>query len=276
MPELPEVEIVRRSMADLITGKTIKRIEVLYPRIVRTPSDVEEFKLLLVNQTLDAILRKGKYLLFKFSDVTLVSHLRMEGKYIYNDRRSLVYSKHTHVIFIFTDNSELLYNDVRKFGTMDAIWNNNIDNFPNFTKLGQEPIDPNFDVQRFTKEIKKKNAPIKQVLLNQDIVCGLGNIYVDDSLAMSGIHPLRKANSLTIQEIDRLIESMNNVLNEAIIRGGSSIRTFESIYGKGSMQDHLIVYGRADKPCIYCGTTIKKIKVGGRGTHYCPKCQELK
>ncbi len=276
MPELPEVEIVRRSLLELITGKTIKKIEVLYPRIIKTPADVNEFKLLLEGQTLDTILRRGKYLLFKFNDVTLVSHLRMEGKYIYKDLRSLKYDKHTHVIFIFTDNSELQYNDVRKFGTMDAIWNKNVDKFSNLTRLGQEPIDPNFDIIRFTEEIKNKNVPIKQILLNQNIVSGLGNIYVDDSLAMSSIHPLRIANSLTIEEIKKLTKSMKDVLNEAISRGGSSIRTFESVYGRGSMQDHLIVYGRADEPCIYCGTPIKKIRVCGRGTHYCPECQKFK
>lgn len=276
MPELPEVEIVRRSLESLIVGKTIKSIEVLYTRIIRTPSDVDQFKLLLEGQTLGAIGRKGKYLLFNFDSVTLVSHLRMEGKYIYKDKRSTVYDKHTHIIFVFTDNTELQYNDVRKFGTMDAIWTKNVDEFPNLRKLGQEPIDPNFDTKRFIKEIKNRKAPIKQVLLSQEVVCGLGNIYVDESLAISGIHPLRIANSLTIEEIEKLISSMKNLLSEAIKKGGSSIRTFESISGKGSMQDFLTVYGRVGEPCKYCGTPIKKIRISGRGTHFCPSCQSIK
>jgi len=273
MPELPEVETVRRSLGALIIGKTIQSIDVLYSRIIRTPSDVQEFKSLLEGQTINAIKRKGKYLLFEFGTVTLISHLRMEGKYIYINNGTKTYDKHTHIIFNFTDNSELIYNDVRKFGTMDVVENYKINHFSPLLKLGQEPIDPDFDKDRFSNELKQKKAPIKQVLLSQEIVCGLGNIYVDDSLAMSHIHPLRQANSLTEEEINKLSASMKTILIKAIENGGSSIKSFESIYGRGSMQDHLIVYGKTGRPCIYCGTTIVKIRICGRGTHYCPSCQ---
>ncbi|MGD9677555.1 MAG: DNA-formamidopyrimidine glycosylase [Vulcanibacillus sp.] len=273
MPELPEVETVRRSLEVLIIGKTVQTIDVLYSRIIRTPLDVQEFKSLLEGQTIKAMKRKGKYLLFEFSKVTLISHLRMEGKYIYINNGIRTHDRHTHIVFNFTDNSKLIYNDVRKFGTMDVVENSKINYFSPLIKLGQEPIDLDFDKIRFSNELKQRKAPIKQVLLSQELVCGLGNIYVDDSLAMSHIHPLRKANSLTDEEINRLVASMKTILVKAIENGGSSIKSFESIYGRGSMQEHLIVYGKTGKPCIYCGTPIVKIRICGRGTHYCPSCQ---
>lgn len=274
MPELPEVETVRRSLEKLVKDKTIDNIEIYYPRIIRTPADTEEFKLLLEGQTIRSIGRRGKYLLFYTDELTLISHLRMEGKYIFEDNKHNQYDKHTHIVFNFTDGSILQYRDVRKFGTMDVVPRGKEKEFNSVKKLGQEPIDPNFDSEFFISQIQSKKAPIKQILLNQEIVSGLGNIYVDDTLAMSKVHPLRTGNSLTIVELNRIICVMKIVLEKAIEQGGSSIRTFESIYGKGSMQDHLIVYGRTGKPCYTCGTPIEKIKVGGRGTHFCPSCQK--
>jgi len=162
---------------------------------------------------------------------------------------------------------------VRKFGTMDVLPLGQEIEFPSLKKLGQEPIDPDFDIEKFNKILSSRNAPIKQLLLNQEVISGLGNIYVDDSLAISKIHPLRSGKSLSNQEIKNLVQAMRTVLLNAIEKGGSSIRSFESLYGRGSMQDHLIVYGRIGQACKFCGTPIEKIKVSGRGTHYCPNCQ---
>lgn len=277
MPELPEVEIVRTILSEQVIGKTIDDIKITYPKIIRTPADSEQFKLLLVGKRLDAINRRGKYLLFVFDDITLVSHLRMEGKYLYLDQEASLdpVNKHTHVIFSFTDGSELHYQDVRKFGTMDLVWNQELANFPALTKLGQEPISEDFDAEDFAKRLLGRSCTIKQALLNQEIVSGLGNIYVDDSLAKSGISPLKPARDLTATEIQRLVPAMREILEEAIRYGGSTIKSFETIYGKGSMQDHLLVYGQTGKPCFRCGTPIEKIKLAGRGTHYCPSCQRL-
>ena len=277
MPELPEVEIVRTILSEQIIGKTIDDIKITYPKIIRTPADSEQFKLLLIGKRLDAINRRGKYLLFVFDDITLVSHLRMEGKYLYLDQEASLnlVNKHTHVIFSFTDGTELHYQDVRKFGTMDLVWNQELANFPALAKLGQEPIAEDFDAEDFAKRLQGRSCTIKQALLNQEIVSGLGNIYVDDSLAKSGISPLKPARDLTAAEIQRLVPTMREILEEAIRYGGSTIKSFETIYGKGSMQDHLLVYGQTGKPCFRCGTPIEKIKLAGRGTHYCPSCQRL-
>lgn len=274
MPELPEVETVRRTLEQLVLGKTIKDIGILYSRIIRTPADSEQFKILLKGQTLQSLARRGKYLLFYFDDVVMISHLRMEGKYVFVEDSDSPYDKHIHIIFHFTDGTSLRYRDVRKFGTMDVIPLGMEEAFPALQKQGQEPIDPNFDKELFKKEVQSRKAPIKQILLNQEIVSGLGNIYVDDSLAISKIHPTRLGNSLTNEEIDRLVVAMKDVLLKAIEYGGSSIRSFESLYGRGSMQDHLIVYGKQGRPCVFCGTPIEKIRVAGRGTHYCPDCQK--
>ncbi|MFV9511177.1 DNA-formamidopyrimidine glycosylase [Tepidibacillus sp. LV47] len=274
MPELPEVETVRRGLELVLIGKVIKEVQVFYPKIIRSLQDMEQFKFLLIGQTIRSIGRRGKYLLFYFTDYTLISHLRMEGKYIYTEKPNEPYDQHHHVIFSFTDGTELRYRDVRKFGTMDLVKRGNEMSFKGIKKLGQEPIDPHFDPERFKQQVRQRSAPIKQILLNQEIVSGLGNIYVDDSLALSKIHPLRQGKSLTDQEISTLIKSMKQVLEKAIEKGGSTIRSFETIYGKGSMQDHLLVYGRTGKPCLFCGTSIQKIKVAGRGTHFCPNCQK--
>lgn len=277
MPELPEVEIVKNILTELVVGKTISEIEIIYPKIIRTPSDPNKFKSLLEGERLARIDRKGKYLLFIFNNITLVSHLRMEGKYLYKKpaEAEQPYDKHTHVVFTNTDGSQLRYHDVRKFGTMDLVENNELANFPALAKLGPEPLDPNFNIAEFAEQLSRRRSSIKQVLLNQEIVSGLGNIYVDDSLAKSMIHPSRPANSLTNQEIELLAKAMRTVLDKAITYGGSSIKSFETIYGKGSMQDHLLVYGQTGQPCFQCSTTIEKIRVAGRGTHFCPNCQKL-
>lgn len=277
MPELPEVEIVKNTLKELVVGKTIRDIDIIYPKIIRTPSDTNKFVLLLVGKELVTIDRKGKYLLFIFDDITLVSHLRMEGKYLYKTKSESkqAYDKHTHIVFTYTDGSQLRYHDVRKFGTIDLVWNYDLINFPALVNLGQEPINQNFNIDEFSEKLSRRGASIKQVLLNQEVVSGLGNIYVDDSLAKSMINPCKPANALSKQEIERLAEAMREVLHKAIEYGGSTIKSFETIYGKGSMQEHLIVYGRTGEPCFRCGTAIEKIRVAGRGTHFCPNCQKL-
>lgn len=275
MPELPEVETVRRALDRLLKGKIVKDIDIYYPGIIRTPNDTQLFKLSLIGETINKVDRRGKYLLFAFDTITLISHLRMEGKYLFKNEEILIKDKHVHVVFTFTDSSQLQYKDVRKFGTMDIVEKGQEEIFPSIKKLGQEPIDLNFDIKLFKAQVNSKKTPIKSVLLNQEIVSGLGNIYADEVLAISKINPLRTGNTITAVEISKIFESMKVVLNEAIKRGGSTVRTYESVNGKGSMQNYLIVYGRTGEACKYCGKPIEKIKVAGRGTHYCPNCQRL-
>jgi len=275
MPELPEVETVRRALQETVVGKTIQNVEVFYPRILRNLSTEHIFRLLVSGQLIRKIGRKGKYLIFYMDSVTLISHLRMEGKYIYSEKPYTQYDKHVHVIFHFTDGTKLLYHDVRKFGTMDVVARGNENQIKGFNSLGQEPIAADFSIELFTEQVQSRKEAIKQILLNQEIICGLGNIYVDESLAISKLHPIRTGDSLSESEIKLLVENIQELLLKAIELGGSSVKSFESAHGKGSMQEHLIVYGKKDQPCSFCGTAIEKIKVGGRGTHFCPNCQQL-
>ncbi len=275
MPELPEVETIRRGLIPLVVGKTIKSVEVLCNRIIRTPDEPALFIMELAGETIHDIGRKGKHLLFELDHWTLVSHLRMEGKYSVV-KQGEPYDKHTHVMFHFTDGTDLRYHDVRKFGTMDLIPKGHYNLVNAIAEMGPEPIDPAFTVQQLKERIKGRKTAIKVVLLNQQVVSGLGNIYVDEALALSHIHPLRTVDSLKKKEIDKLFDAMRSVLQKGIDLGGATIRTYVNSLGKqGLMQEDLYVYGMTGEPCKFCSTLIEKIVVGGRGTHYCPKCQKV-
>ncbi|WAA10178.1 DNA-formamidopyrimidine glycosylase [Fervidibacillus albus] len=275
MPELPEVETIRRTLQTVVIGKTIDQVHVFWPNIIKEPADSEEFSLMLKGQTCRNVLRKGKFLIFHFDDLALVSHLRMEGKYILFPKDEPMDS-HTHVVFRFTDDTELHYRDVRKFGTMHIFpIGTEFDHLP-LSKLGPEVFDPEFSNGYFSSVLKKTTRKIKPVLLDQTIVSGLGNIYVDEALFRASIHPERFAHSLTKLESNRLRKEMIRLLQEAVEKGGSTIRTYINSQGKiGTFQFELQVYGKEKTPCIRCGTEIQKTKVGGRGTHYCPTCQKL-
>ncbi len=273
MPELPEVETVVRTLKKLVIGKTISRVSVLLARIVRRPDDVEEFKAQLVGQTIRSIERRAKFIKFILDRDVLVSHLRMEGRYgLYAAQDEL--EKHTHVIFHFTDGTELRYRDVRQFGTMDLFpIGEELAREP-LAKLGPEPLDPGFTPDVFWGMLQGRTTKIKPLLLNQSFLVGLGNIYVDEALFRARIHPERPANQLTPREAVRLHESIVATLNEAIAQGGSSIKSYVNGQGEmGMFQQSLNVYGRKGEPCPVCATPIVRFVVGGRGTHICPSCQ---
>jgi formamidopyrimidine-DNA glycosylase len=276
MPELPEVETVRRGLEALIIGKTIDRVTVNLGRIIRRPDDVEEFKLILQGLTIDKVARRGKHLLIEAGDITLVSHLRMEGRYgLYASDDPV--EKHTHVIFHFTDGTELRYKDVRQFGTMDIVPRGDFSALPGLVTLGPEPLDEWFTVDVLRDQIKKRRSgKMKALLLDQSFVAGLGNIYVDEVLFASGIHPEASVTDLTDEQIVRLRDSIVEVLEQSVRLGGSSIKSYVNGYGQeGGMQHQLRVYGQENKPCPRCGTLIEKTRVAGRGTHVCPACQPL-
>lgn len=275
MPELPEVETIRRTLENLVIGKTIERVQVDWPNIIREPADPLAFRMMVEGQTIRQIRRKGKFLLFYLDELTLVSHLRMEGKYVLQ-RKGEPVDKHTHVVFAFSDDTELRYRDVRKFGTMHLVPTGLEFDRPPLSKLGPEPFDKEFTVGYFTKALAKTSRKIKAVLLDQTVVSGLGNIYVDEALFRAKIHPERLARSLTKGEIARLRKEIIKTLSEAVEKGGSTIRTYMNSQGQiGMFQLELKVYGQEGKPCQRCGIQIEKIKVGGRGTHFCPKCQKI-
>jgi formamidopyrimidine-DNA glycosylase len=274
MPELPEVENVRRNLEALVVGKTIESVEVRLPRIIRTPDDVVRFCIELSGKVITGVGRRGKYLLFSVPPYTLVSHLRMEGRYGLLHKGDLL-EPHTHVIFHFTDGDELRYRDVRQFGTMDLITSEN--DWPaGFRKLGPEPLDESFTAIDLYQTLHRRKAPVKALLLDQTCIAGLGNIYVDESLFMARIHPERSGNSLSEAEVDILLVQIREVIRRAIAAGGSSIRSYVDGYGRhGGFQMELNVYGRTGQPCVNCGMPIEKTRVAGRGTHYCSNCQQL-
>ncbi len=270
MPELPEVETVRRTLQTLVIGKKIASVEVRWGKIIKLPDDVEQFCTLLQGETIQDVQRRGKFLKIITDNFTLVSHLRMEGRYSIHAHGDEI-NKHTHIIFHFTDSTELRYSDVRKFGTMHLFSKGEEEKELPLSKLGPEP----FVITK--EELKTKlssTRKIKAVLLDQTVVVGLGNIYVDEVLFRAKLHPERLANTVNDAEVYLLFEQIVIVLTEAIEKGGSTIRSYVNSAGEsGSFQVELFVYGRAGEECKECGTVILKSKVAGRGTHFCGVCQ---
>lgn len=277
MPELPEVETVRKGLERLVVGKTIDTVTVLWPRIIELP-EVPLFQAFLSGQEIIGVQRRGKFLILKLTDFDLVSHLRMEGKYEYfPSAQTAIQDKHTHVIFQMQDGSQLQYRDVRKFGRMALVPKNQSSKYKGIQQLGPEPLSHDFDKIAFQEALKKKTMAIKPLLLNQKIVVGLGNIYVDEALWLASIHPERLASSLTERETSLLYESIIAVLGQAVEAGGTTIRTYANALGEaGTFQVSLQVYGQTGQPCTRCQTPIQKIKVAQRGTHFCPTCQKIK
>ncbi|MDP4085348.1 MAG: DNA-formamidopyrimidine glycosylase [Bacillota bacterium] len=274
MPEMPEVETVRKTLKNLILNKQINDITVHWPKIIKIPPEFEQFIDALKGETIVDIGRRGKFLIIYTEHYALVSHLRMEGKYrlVQNDEPV---DKHTHVIFHFTDKTDLRYNDVRKFGTMHLFKIGEEFREAPLCDLGPEPFSEEF-TEKYLKDIlAKTNRKIKIALLDQKLLVGLGNIYVDEALFRSRIHPERMASSLKPEEIKNLHGEIVKTLLEAVEKGGSTIRSYVNSQGEmGMFQLELYVYGRKGEECKWCGTPLVKIVVGGRGTHYCPNCQK--
>ncbi|MCR2821912.1 DNA-formamidopyrimidine glycosylase [Lederbergia panacisoli] len=273
MPELPEVEAVRRSLVELVAGHKILDVTVGWPKIIKSPEQYEQFQDALKGQTIHDVNRKGKFLIFLLDDYALVSHLRMEGNYSLHMKDDPI-DKHTHVIFRFTGGKELRYRDVRKFGTMHLFAKGSEWTVPPLSKLGPEPFADEFSFEYFKGKLMNTDRVIKAVLLDQSIVSGLGNIYVDEVLFRSGVHPERKAKTLTNEEVLTLREQAAATLKESINAGGSSVNTYMNSHGQsGTYQNQLKVYGRKEQECYRCGSLVQKTKVTGRGTHFCPNCQ---
>ena len=274
MPELPEVETVRRGLEKLILGKKISSVDISYPKMIKT--DFEQFQKELPGQVVESMDRRGKYLLFHLSDKILISHLRMEGKYFYYPNE-IPPRKHAHVFIHFEDGGTLVYEDVRKFGTMELLAPELLEAYFLSKKLGPEPRESDFDLKIFKQALKKTKKPIKSHLLDQTLVAGLGNIYVDEVLWRAKVHPSRLSNSLTAQEARKVHDETIKVLGEAVEKGGSTIRTYTNAFGEGgTMQEFHQVYDKTGQACSRCGAIIEKIQLGGRGTHFCPKCQRRK
>lgn len=271
---MPEVETVRRTLIPLIKGKTIKKVTLWYPKIVAT--DHEQFIHELPGKKIIGIDRYAKYLMIRLSDnLTIVSHLRMEGKY-HLTTPHVPKDKHDHVQFEFTDGTALRYNDVRKFGRMQLILTGTERQTTGIGKLGYEPNSKEFTAQYFIDRLKRKHKNIKNTLLDQTIVAGLGNIYVDECLWQSKIHPLSVANKIPVAKVKELRKNINETITIATEKRGTTVHTYLDANGNiGGYQKMLKVYGHEGEPCAFCGTKLEKIKVNGRGTTFCPHCQVI-
>jgi formamidopyrimidine-DNA glycosylase len=274
MPELPEVEIVRRSLNISTCDRQIMNSEILLERTIAT--DQAEFNSGLQNTKILHWHRHGKYLLAELSNTGWLGvHLRMTGKLLWCDR-SLEIHKHTRVRIYFADNQELRFNDQRTFGQM---WLVPAGSKPEAVisgvkKLGMEPFDPDFSSKYLLAKLAKSNRPIKNSLLDQTIVAGIGNIYADESLFLSNIHPESKSNQLTEAQLIKLAPAIQQVLSDGIAHGGTTFSDFEDIAGeKGNYIHSAWVFRRTGQECKVCGIAIARIKLGGRSTHFCPNCQ---
>lgn len=272
MPELPEVESVRRYLAKALENRTLVRIEPLFPGVFSVPKAGNSPQL---PSRFEEVGRKGKMLALRFEqDQVLLVHLRMTGRlYFPESRKCLV--PHTHVLFHFRDGSLLAYSDPRRFGRL--IWHvgNAPDDLPELRAMGPDALD--LALKDFLPLLGSRNRMIKPLLLDQSVLAGLGNIYVDETLFLAGIHPKQLCANLSKEKLTRLWEAIDQVLKQAIEVGGSTIRDFVGSSGEtGGYQDRHSVYGRGGLECVKCGGTLRRILVSQRGTTYCPGCQPLR
>ncbi len=273
MPELPEVETVKNVLIPIIKDRKILSIDVL--RMSTIHGDIDEFVNTLKGNTFLDLSRIGKFLIFHLSDdIVFISHLRMEGKYYEIDENE-PNSKYARVVFHLDNGHKLCYDDSRCFGMMKLSTESEYKNVKDIAQLGPEPFAIN-DVKYLLDRCKKSSLPIKSTLLDQTLMTGLGNIYADEVLFASKIHPLTPANKITKKNWEEIVKNSKEILNNAITAGGSTIKSYHP--GKdidGNFQTALKAYGKKGEPCVNCGSIMRFMKVNGRGTTYCPKCQKI-
>ena len=273
MPEKPEVITVVKSLKPKIIGKKITGCNIYWNNIIAYPT-TNEFKKEIINQKINDIKTRGKFIVIDLDDYSLLCHLRMEGKFFFRKVGDPL-NKHEHVELILDNSISFRFHDVRKFGKMYLIDKEDTYKVKPLSELGLEYDDKNLTKEYLYEKIHNKKLPIKTVLLDQSIITGIGNIYDDEILFMSGINPTRKANLITKNECDKIINNTRIVLDKAVSKGGTTIKSFTSSEGvHGLFQHELLVHGKEKEKCPNCGTTIEKIKIGGRGTYYCKKCQK--
>ncbi|MFT8742676.1 MAG: DNA-formamidopyrimidine glycosylase, partial [Lentilactobacillus hilgardii] len=271
---LPEVETVRRGLTELVAGSQIRTVDVLYPKMINLPP--EDFTNALKNQIIKKIDRRGKYLFIRINNgLTIVSHLRMEGKYDVEPEGTPL-SKHTHIVFHLTDGRQLRYNDTRKFGRMNLVDTGHELTVAGLKTIGPEPTERDLTLDYMRKIFGKSKKLVKPFLLDQSNIAGLGNIYADEVLWLSKINPKQPVNTLSVVELKLLRKSIIDEIKRAIDGHGTTVHSYSNAYGEaGNFQNHLNVYGRQGEPCLRCGTPIEKIKLAQRGTHFCPNCQVI-
>jgi len=275
MPELPEVETIRRDLLPHVVGRTVAgfRLSPGASRVIRDV-DPEVFARRLIGRRIDDLTRRGKYLLFRLegaqTPVYLAVHLRMTGSLLYRPPQADPADAYVRAVIALDDGSELRYADLRKLGQMWVVESPE----EAVGALGPEPLDAAFTAAKLRETLSQRRAPIKSVLLDQRAIAGLGNIYTDEALFAARIHPQRLANTLTEADVNRLHRAIRRVLNDALGNRGSSFRDYVDAAGReGTHQLRVKVFRRTGQPCYVCGTEIARIKVGGRSTHFCPHCQ---
>ena len=286
MPELPEIEIVKRSLFKMVNKAKIVNVKINNKNLRYKIPDTLSKK--LINEKILKISRRSKYLIFHFKNKLLLVHFGMSGKFLivrskdnkmfktsfYYDLNIL--AKHNHIYFVLNNGLVLIYNDVRRFGFFKLFENIKLKEIIYLKKLGPEPFSVLFCIKYVQKFIKNRKKNIKNLLMDQTFVSGLGNIYVNEALFLSKIHPLRQCSNLERKSIKNLIYNIRKVLKIAINQGGSSIRDFKNVYGKsGNFQQFFNVYGQENKNCsrISCKGKIKKISISNRSSFYCNVCQ---
>lgn len=273
MPELPEVETVCRELNHQLKNKTLKKVNV-HKNLLRYNIPLN-LNTLFIGRKVLSVNRIGKYGLIKFSgNHTLLFHLGMSGRIKIFKSINNSLEKHDHVEFIFNDSLRLVYNDPRRFGVIDVIGNANIYGHFLISKLGPDPLTDDFDVSYLEQKLLLSNIDIKTFIMNQKNVAGIGNIYACEALFRARISPRRKAkNAIGIRSV-RLISAIKNVLKDAILAGGSSLKDYKKVSGElGYFQKKFLVYGRHSQPCIKCDNLIIKIKQNKRSTYFCSFCQ---
>lgn len=271
MPELPEVESVRRAIAPALEGRRLERVEIDDPRLTR-PDDPREIAAELTDERVSTVDRRGKYLIVRFeSGRALLVHLRMTGSLL----RDPGEATHLRARLHLDDGSTVAYRDVRRFGTWLLVEAGELEPYLD-ARLGEEPLLAAFTANGLGERLAGRRAPLKAALLDQRTLAGLGNIYVDEALWYARLHPLRPAESLARDELQRLHRAIRKALELGIARQGSTLSDYRLPDGSsGAMQKEFRAYGRTDEPCDRCGTPLEKTRVGGRGTWFCPRCQTL-
>jgi formamidopyrimidine-DNA glycosylase len=275
VPELPEVETVRRRLAPLLEGRLFERVEITDPRLTR-PLEPDDVARELAGERVANVDRRGKYLILRFeSGRALLVHLRMTGSMLHGDG-AVGEDPHRRAVVNLDDGSALAYRDVRRFGTWLLLEPAEVDAYLD-ARVGREPLADAYRARDLAAQLHRRRAPIKAALLDQRTLAGVGNIYADEALWRARIHPLTPADVLSLDEVKALHRGVRRALEQGIARQGSTLRDYRLPDGaSGGMQHEFKVYGRGGEPCERCGTPIDKIRVAGRGTWYCPNCQRQK
>lgn len=273
MPELPEVETIVADLRPHLVGRTITRCELSFPTIVRHP-EPEAFVDSITGMRIESVGRRGKYILVGLGgDLLLVVHLGMTGQLRLVDPAAPL-EKHTHAVFFLDNGEQLRYRDPRRFGRLLLGTEQALVASKKMPRLGPEPIDPEFAAEELYRRLRKRRTALKAVLLDQGAIAGVGNIYADESLHRARLRPDRVASTVSKRSAQRLHESLRASLQIAIENRGSSVDTYRDAWGEiGGQQEKLLVYGRAGEPCFTCGRPLSMIRIAGRSTVFCRRCQ---